>query len=107
MVVRGRPEDIPDDPPTAADTALVVEVADASPRDDRRDELAIYAAAGIPTLLADQPRGPDESRFTPMPTGTGGGPRVPPLHRNGPDEVACPSDGGAEVVRIAARDLFP
>jgi len=47
-VVRGTPDDYPDRPATAADAALVVEVADSSLAEDLGEVLAAYAAEGIP-----------------------------------------------------------
>jgi Uma2 family endonuclease len=46
-VVRGKPEDYPVDPPEAVDLALVVEVSDATLRDDR-NMASVYGAARIP-----------------------------------------------------------
>ena len=48
-IVRGSRKDYPK-PPRAADVALVVEVCDASFRDDRRRKLPLYARAGIPEV---------------------------------------------------------
>jgi hypothetical protein len=46
-VVRGRPEDYPKIP-TTAHVPLVIEVADTSLAEDRRDVLEVYAAEAIP-----------------------------------------------------------
>jgi Uma2 family endonuclease len=46
-VVRGRPEDYPKIPTTAA-VPLVIEVADTSLADDRREVLEVFAAEAIP-----------------------------------------------------------
>lgn len=47
-VVRGGPRSYVARQPTAADTALVIEVADSSLLRDQRDKTRIYARAGIP-----------------------------------------------------------
>lgn len=47
-VVRGGPRSYLTYQPTAADTALVIEVADSSLLRDQRDKTRIYARAGIP-----------------------------------------------------------
>jgi Uma2 family endonuclease len=47
-VIRGEVEDYDDRDVTAADIALVVEVADSTLRDDQREMKFIYAARGIP-----------------------------------------------------------
>ncbi len=48
FVVRGQPRDYPNDHPTAADIALLVEVSDATLRRDQGAKKMIYADAGIP-----------------------------------------------------------
>ena len=56
--------------PTAADTLLVIEVADTSFLTDRRDKLPRYAAAGIPeSWLFDLPGGRLERHSDPGPAG--------------------------------------
>jgi Uma2 family endonuclease len=56
--------------PTAADTLLVIEVADTSLVTDRRDKLPRYAAAGIPeSWLFDLPGGRLERHSDPGPAG--------------------------------------
>ena len=47
-VVRGSPDTFSDRHPTAADTALVIEVADSTLLRDQLDKSRIYATAGIP-----------------------------------------------------------
>jgi Uma2 family endonuclease len=48
MIVRGSPRDYLMQHPSAADVALVVEVADSSVAQDRSIKLEVYAQAGIP-----------------------------------------------------------
>jgi Uma2 family endonuclease len=47
-VVRGTPDDYPQDPPRGLDTALVVEVMNTSKRKDRETHQRACAAAGVP-----------------------------------------------------------
>lgn len=106
IVIRGRPEDYPDDPPTAADAALVVEVIDSSYRDDRRKKLPLYAASGIPFYwLVDLAVCQVEVYDDPT------GPSPAPAYRRCAtfglaDEIPLVVDGTV-VARIAARILFP
>ncbi len=58
-IVLGDPEDDSDEHPTAAETLLVVEVADSSLKQDQGDKLRRYASAGVPeywivNLLMDE-----------------------------------------------------
>ncbi|MBK7400422.1 MAG: Uma2 family endonuclease [Myxococcales bacterium] len=71
-ILRGKPRDYRDRLPSAADAAVVFEVADASLAHDRTGKLAIYARAGIPAyVIVNIPagclevhRGPDaEGRY--------------------------------------------
>lgn len=106
MVIRGRPEDYPDDPPTSAVAALVVEVADASLWDDRRKKLGYYAAAGIPVYwLINLVNSQVEVYTDPS------GPAPAPTYRcravHGPaDEVPVVIDG-VQIARVTARELLP
>lgn len=105
MVVRGQPEDDPDDPPTAADAALVVEVTESSLHDDRRKKLPIYAASGIPyTWLVNLVFRVVEVYEDPT------GPAPVPSYRSsatfGLDGEIPMIIGGIEVARIAVRHLF-
>lgn len=106
IVVRGRRDDYPHRPPTAADVALVAEVADSSLRDDTRATLAAYAAASIPAYwLVNLPNGRIEVHTDPT------GPAEAPTYRTcrtfGPDDEVPLVLDGVEVGRVTVRDVLP
>jgi Uma2 family endonuclease len=106
MVVRGVAEDYPKDPPTAADVAVVVEVADASLRGHRRGTLVLYAAAGIAASWLVNITERQVEVYT-DPTG----PSQKPTSRRRagfrPDDALPLVLDGAEVARIGASEFLP
>jgi Uma2 family endonuclease len=105
-VVREHRDDYPRRPPTAADVALVAEVADSSLRDDARATLAAYAAASIPVhWLVNLPESRIEVHTDPT------GPAEAPTYRTrlvfGPDDEVPVVLDGREVGRVAVRDVLP
>lgn len=105
-IVRGQPEDYPDRQPLAADTPLVIEVADATLYRDRVWKKRIYARAGIAVFwivnLADE-----QIEVYTNPTGAS----------DQPDYAQCQiirADGtlpvvidGKEVGKLKVKDLLP
>jgi Uma2 family endonuclease len=105
-VIRGARRDYRERRPAAADVALVVEVADSSLQQDRGAKKRLYARAGIAVywivnLVEDQ----IEVYTEPS------GPRRRPDYRRhqdyGLDELIPVVLDGAEVGRLAVRDLLP
>lgn len=104
-VVRGRMEDYLS-APTTRDVPLVVEVADSSLPDDRREVLELYGAESTPIYwVANIPDRQVEVYTRPSGPGTLAGYGVCTIFRPG-DEVPVVLDG-VEVGRIAVDEVFP
>jgi Uma2 family endonuclease len=105
-VVRGKPEDYQDQQPSAKDVLLVIEVAEATLRQDRVTKKWIYAEAGIPIYwivnlidrqieIYTQPSGPaKQPDYAP--------PQIVPAEGT----LAVVIDG-REVGRLAVKDILP
>lgn len=106
MVVRGRIRDFAGRRRTAADAALVIEVADWSYNLDRGAKWMTYAAARVPVYwIVDLNRNRIEVHTEP--TGEGEGARFALTRLYGPeDEVPLLLDG-REAARFAAREVLP
>jgi len=101
-VVRGRDEDYDDRDVTAADVALVVEIADSSLPIDRSDMALVYSSSGIPVYwIVNLVDGQVEVYSDPGPAGY----QSSQVMRPGQD-IPVVVDG-IEVGRIAATDLLP
>lgn len=100
-VLRGRPEDYPQDFPTSADMPLIVEVADTSMALDR-DQAGDLAIEGVPVFLIVDLKGRRvEARNTPR---NGTYERMAIFNED--DELPIVVDG-REVGRVPIRDLLP
>lgn len=105
-VVKGSRHDYPEDPPRAADVALVVEVAESSLLNDRVDKKRAYARAGVVCYwLVDLvhsivevytgPSGPTES------------PDYAKVERVEAEGTLIFHIEDQEIGRIAVREIFP
>jgi Uma2 family endonuclease len=106
MVVRGRREDYKEILPRAADTALVVEVADSTLQRDREEKKRIYARAGIPAYWIINLVGLRIEVYS-DPTGPDALPDYRTRRDYGPDDEVPFVIEGREVGRLAVRDLLP
>jgi len=101
-VVRGRDEDYDDRDVTAADVALVVEIADSSLPIDRSDMALVYSSSGIPVYwIVNLVDGQVEVNSDPGPAGYQSSQVMSPGQ-----DIPVVVDG-FEVGRIAATDLLP
>ena len=105
-VVRGKPEDYRDHQPSANDVLLVIEVAEATLRQDRITKKWIYAEAGIPIYwivnLIDR-----QIEVYTQPSGPAKQPNyAPPQIIPADGQVAIILDG-REVGRLAVKDVLP
>jgi len=106
MIVRGQPDDYPEDPPRGRDVALVVEVAEASLARDKAEKKAIYAAAAIPAYwLVNLPARRIEVHTDP--TGPSDWPDYRMRADLGPEDALALVLDGREIARIAVRDILP
>jgi Uma2 family endonuclease len=106
MIVRGTRRDHVQKPPSAADLALLVEVADSSLAEDLGDVLQTYAAHSIPTYWVVNLRARRVEVYR-DPTGPVEKPFYRTAHLYGPnDEVPVEIDG-REVGRIAVASILP
>ncbi len=106
-ILRGSLRDY-DVKPTAADTAIVIEVTDTTGGFDRRRKLAAYAEAGIPEYwIIDLARRVVEVRTDPRArvAGTPGGYAV--LHEYRGDEPVPPRLDGAAIAEFPVTELIP
>jgi Uma2 family endonuclease len=102
LIARGGEHTFASRHPTPADAALVVEVADSSLRRDRREELAIYAAAGVPEYwVVNVPDRQVEVYTRPA------GDFYDTLAVYGPGRAVPVVLDGTAVGEIAVADLFP
>lgn len=106
MIVRGRRRDFRDRQPGPRDVALVVEVADSTLADDRRNKRRIYARAGIATYwIVNLIDGQVEVHTEPS------GPAPSPGYSRrevfGPDAEIPVLLDGREVGRVAVQDVLP
>jgi Uma2 family endonuclease len=106
MVVRGRWEDYKGRPPHAAETVLVVEVADSSLQRDQQEKRRIYARAGIPIYWIINLIGLRIEVYT-DPTGPDALPDYRMRRDYGTDDEVPLVIEGREVARLAVRDLLP
>ena len=105
-VLRGQPDAYADRVPEPGDVGLVVEVADSSLPFDQRVKRPGYARAEIPIYwIVNIPDRRLEVHSAP--TGPAGQPdyRVRTIH--GPEQTVPLVLDGAEIARIAVRDLLP
>jgi Uma2 family endonuclease len=105
-VVRGKPEDYQDHQPAAKDVLLVIEVAEATLRQDRITKKWIYAEAGIPIYwivnLIDR-----QIEVYTQPSGPAKQPNyAPPQIISADGEVPVVLDG-REVGRLIVKDILP
>lgn len=102
QIVRGTPRDYLACKNRPADTALVIEVADSSYGFDRRIKRKLYASAGIPVYwILDLNRRILEIHSGPLGDGYG------QVEEFGPDALAPIVLNGAEVARLAVREVLP
>ena len=105
-VVRGRTEGYADSNPGAENVALVVEVADRTLVRDREVKARIYARASIPVYWIL-----NVTEETPEVQSSPTGPALEPAYRDrttyARGDTVPVFIGGAEVGRIAVRDLLP
>lgn len=105
MIVRGQAQDYVSHP-TAADVALVVEVADTTLRGDRQLKKRLYAQAGIAVYwiinLIDE-----RLEVYMAPTGPGHAPDYLSYQAYGPENLAPVIVEGVEIGHVAVQHLLP
>jgi Uma2 family endonuclease len=105
-VVRGQPELYKSQQPTAQDVLLVVEVADATLRQDRVAKKWVYAEAGIPVYwivnLIDR-----QVEIYTQPSGPTKQPDYAPPQMFTADQTVPVVIDGQEVGRLAVKDFLP
>jgi Uma2 family endonuclease len=105
-IVRGKPEGYQDQQPTAKDVLLVVEVAEATLRQDRVAKKWIYAEAGIPVYwivnLIDR-----QIEIYTQPSGPATQPDYAPPQIVPADGTVAVIIDGREVGRLAVNDILP
>lgn len=104
-VVRGKPQDYPQDGWSLRDAALIIEVSDSSLSFDRRDKKQAYARAGVPVywivnLVACQVEVYTTPIDQPQPTY-----QVEAIYR--PGQIVPLILDGQEVAQIPTTDLLP
>jgi len=105
-VIRGRPDDYPKRPPTSADVALIVELADSSLAKDLGANLRDYAAARVPVYWVVNLRARRVEVYT-DPVAGGEAPGYATFRHFRPGEVVPLVLDGAEIARIPVVDILP
>ncbi len=105
-IVRGARRDYRERRPTAADVAMVVEVADTSLQQDRGTKKRLYARAGIPIYWIVN-LGERQIEVYTEPTGPAEEPDYRQRQDYGPADMIPVRLDGAEVGALAVRELLP
>ena len=105
-VVRGKPEDYQDQQPTAKDVFLVIEVAEATLRQDRVTKKWIYAEGGIPIYWIVNLIDRQVEVYT-QPSGPAKLPDYAPPQIVPAEGTLAVIIDGREVGRLAVKDVLP